>query len=472
MIADYKPYSTMKNSEIPWLGDVPGHWDVRRIKTLFREKDVRCGDGRGVLLSLTRVRGIVPQAEASKRIASAEDLSKYKVCRPGDLVMNRMQAWSGMFALSSYEGVVSPDYSVFAAIGASEVKYFEQLFKTPLLVDQFAQRSKGIGSGFNRLYTPDFGAVHAVVPPLSEQAAIVRFLDHADRRIRHYIRTKQKLIKLLEEKKQAIIHRTVACGLDPNVRLKPSGVEWLGDVPAHWEVLPIKRAFISMDYGISESSIDGGTIRLLTMGNIRSGKVTIPESGGVLAVDPSLLLHPGDLLFNRTNSADLVGKVGLFTGADVHVTFASYLVRMRPRPTHQPEYLNAVLNDVSVLSVARREAIPSLHQSNLNPTRYGRLNVSLPPLEEQAVILRYLKSKTSDLETAIEAAHDEISLCYEYRARLIADVVTGKLDVRDAADRLPDEAKDLEPIDDADLTTDAETETADELDAVPEEAEA
>ena len=241
MIADLKPYSAMKDSGVLWLGNVPEHWEVRRIKTLFREEDERNGTSDSVLLSLTRARGIVPQAEASSRIASTEDLSKYKVCRTGDLVMNRMQAWSGMFALSTYEGVVSPDYSVFGPIANIEVKFFEHLFKTPVFVDQFAQRSKGIGSGFNRLYTPDFGAVAAVVPPLPEQAAIVRFLDHVDRRIRRYIRAKQKLIKLLEEQKQAIIHRAVTRGLDLNVRLKPSGVEWLGDVPAHWEIRRIKQ---------------------------------------------------------------------------------------------------------------------------------------------------------------------------------------------------------------------------------------
>jgi type I restriction enzyme, S subunit len=239
-LRDLKPYPAMKDTGVPWLGQVPEHWDLRRIKTLFREKEERSGDGRGLLLSLTRARGLLPQSEASNRLASAADLSKYKVCQPGDLVMNRMQAWSGMFAVSVCEGLVSPDYSVFVAIGRSEASFFEQLFKTPVVVEQFAQVSKGIGSGFNRLYTPDFGAIPAVVPPLPEQTAIVRFLDHADRRIRRYIRAKQKLIKLLEEQKQAIIRRAVTRGLDPSVRLKPSGVEWLGDVPVHWEVARLK----------------------------------------------------------------------------------------------------------------------------------------------------------------------------------------------------------------------------------------
>ncbi len=157
MTGGLRPYPAMEDSGVSWLGEVPEHWEARRIKTLFREKDRRSVDGTGPLLSLTRARGILPQSEASSRIASADDLSKYKVCAPGDLVMNRMQAWSGMFAVSSYHGLVSPDYSVFIATEPCSVSYFEKLFKTPLLVNQFAQASKGIGSGFNRLYTPTSG---------------------------------------------------------------------------------------------------------------------------------------------------------------------------------------------------------------------------------------------------------------------------------------------------------------------------
>ena len=237
---NFKPYPNYKPSGVEWLGDVPAHWDVRRIKTLFREKDERSGDGLGELLSLTRSHGLIPQTEASNRIASIEDLSNYKVCRPGTLVMNRMQAWSGMFAVPSQEGLISPDYSVFELVSESEVKYFEHLFKTSLLVGQFAQRSKGIGSGFNRLYTADFGSIPTIVPPLSEQTAIVRYLDQADERIRRYVSSRERLIELLEEYRQAVIHHAVTCGLDPDVRLKSSGVEWLGDVPAHWEVRRLK----------------------------------------------------------------------------------------------------------------------------------------------------------------------------------------------------------------------------------------
>ena len=312
-------------------------------------------------------------------------------------------------------------------------------------------------------------------PPTEEQTAIVRYLDHADRRIRCYIRAKQKLIKLLEEQKKSVIHQAVTGRIDvrtgrPYPAYKPSSVEWLGDVPEHWEVIPLKRAFSQMEYGISDTGTDSGTIAVLTMGHIRDGAVTVPEYGGVTSVAPNLLLQDKDLLFNRTNSAELVAKVGLFRSGERPVTFASYLVRMRTHEENSPEFLNFLLNDVGFMATARREAIPSLHQSNLNPTRYGRLQIPLPPATEQEAIVQSLVEDTSDIDTAVDRARRQIDLLREYRTRLIADVVTGKIDVREAAAALP-EVDPLEAEDEPDDIPDPE-EAVDELNAMLEEAEA
>jgi type I restriction enzyme S subunit len=221
-----------------------------------------------------------------------------------------------------------------------------------------------------------------------------------------------------------------------------------------------------MDYGISESASDDGKIRLLTMGNIKQGVVEVPRSGGVDYVDDYLLIEPGDLLFNRTNSAELVGKVGLFQGSRSPVTFASYLVRMRPTQENEPKYMNYVLNGPLMLQVARREAIPSLHQSNLNPTRYGRLPIALPPHAEQVSIVHHLENVTTNLDKAISDAQREISLLREYRTRLIADVVTGKLDVRETVAELPDEAEEPVAPDEAEMLVEGEDAGDEALEAV------
>lgn len=477
MIANLKPYPAMKDSGVPWLGKVPEHWEVGRIKTLFREKDERGGTGSGALLSLTRTKGIIPQAEASKRIASAEDLSKYRVCRPGDLVMNRMQAWSGMFALSTYAGVISPDYSIFGTIDKSNVKFFEHLFKTPIVVDQFAQSSKGIGSGFNRLYTPDFGAVPVVVPPLSEQTAIVRFLDHADRRVRSYILAKQKLINLLEEQKQAIIHRAVTRGLNSNVRLKPSGVEWLGDVPEHWEAWQIGH-FSRVGNGSTPSRGNSaywssGYYPWLNSAYANQENVTQADQ---FVTDTALrechlpIVPPGSVLVAITGQGKTRGKA---TVLRIEATINQHMAFITPNTKiASADYVRLALHG----SYAQLRSISDDSGSTkgaLTCADLKHFRLMLPPPPEQSVILAAVETETHACSAAIDRAHREIALLREYRIRLIADVVTGKLDVREAAAQLPDEADELGPLDDAEALAEGDEETEEvDLDAVPEEAEA
>lgn len=474
MIDGLKPYPAMKDSGVPWLGTVPEHWHVQRIKTLFREKDERSRDGSGLLLSLTRARGLLPQSEASSRLAGAADLSKYKVCQPGELVMNRMQAWSGMFAVSAYSGLVSPDYSVFVATEPLELQFFEQVFKTPLVVDQFAQASKGIGSGFNRLYTPDFGAIPVAFPPLPEQSAIVRFLDHADRRIRKYIRAKQKLIKLLEEQKQAIIHRAVTRGLDPNVRLKPSGVEWLGDVPEHWEVAALRHRYDQILGKMLDSKRITGANSLPYLRNTdvqwdRISTVRLPEMDILESEYERYTLKEGDLLVCEGGE---VGRCAIWTGELGICGFQKALHRLRPRNhfTDVPRFLHYVLR-----AAAKRDAFNDGHVSTIAHLTGDKLRahrVPFPPYDEQKEVVSVLDSESARLADLTDVAQQEIYLFREYRTRLIADVVTGKLDVRAAAVQLPEEDQATNASEDADVVADEADESADDTDAVPEEAEA
>ena len=377
----------------------------------------------------------------------------YKVCGAGDLVMNRMQAWSGMFALSPMEGVVSPDYSVFRAVGSHNVKYFELLFRTPLVVAQFARLSKGIGSGFNRLYTEDFGGVLVAVPPVDEQASIVRYLDHADRKVRHAIRARQRLITLLTEQKQAIIQRAVTRGLDPNVRLKPSGVPWLGDVPEHWEVRRIKSLSM-VRRGASPRPIadqkyfdDQGEYAWVRIADVTASGGHLQHTTqrlSPLGKSLSVPLEPGSLFLSIAGS---VGKpIITRIKCCIHDGFVYF-----PQYRGNAEFLCRIFECGSPFEGLGKFGT----QLNLNTETVGNIRVGWPPAAEQDAIVQHLNTATANLDKAIDAARREIDLLREYRTRLIADVVTGKLDVRDAATHLPDELEeqseplDEEPADDA-----------------------
>ena len=172
-----RPYPAYKDSDVPWLGKVPEDWKVSRIKAVLRETDRRSTNDSGVLLSLSRRRGLISHSDMTDKLHSAKTLVGYKCYCPGQIVMNRMQAWSGMFGAGSLAGLVSPDYAVFDVLGSHHVRLILERLKTPDLIAQFALESKGIGSGFNRLYTDRFGSIPISLPPLPEQTAILRFLD-------------------------------------------------------------------------------------------------------------------------------------------------------------------------------------------------------------------------------------------------------------------------------------------------------
>jgi len=443
-----KPYPQYKDSGLAWLGKVPAHWDCLPHRTIFKEKKEQ-GHVEEPLLSVTISRGVIQQADlltnSSKKDSSNMDKSKYKLVEPGDIAYNKMRAWQGAVGVSRHRGIVSPAYIVVRLRKADNPDYFHFLFRTPGFAKEAERWSYGITSDMWSLRAEHFKLIYSCVPSRSEQDSIVGFLRSFDVKVHHFIRNRRRIIEVLNEQKQAIINRAVICSIDPNVRLKPSGIEWLGDIPEHWEVVPIKRMFSNIDYGISESAHDEGRYQVLTMGNIRNGKVTVENCGRIDKVDPQLVLDHHDLLFNRTNSLELVAKVGLFEGVrEDDITFASYLVRMKTNSSTFPKYANFLLNSSRILTFARLNAIPSLHQANLNPTRYGRLPVPLPPKKEQALLLNYISEHCEEVDKLLIKTQREIDLIREYRTRLISNIVTGKLDVRQLSLELGEEL--AEPV--------------------------
>ena len=451
MIADLKPYPAIKDSGLEWLGHVPEHWEVRTIKTLYREKDQRSGDGQGLLLSFTRTRGILPHSDVSSRMSSASDLSQYRVCMPGDLVMNRMQAWSGMLSVSSIGGLVSPDYSVFVPTNPSETcaAFFEYLFRTPRLIDQFARRSKGIGSGFNRLYTPDFGTIRVTVPPTREQIAIVHYLEHTERRIRRYIRAKQKLIALLEEQKQAVIHHAVTRGANPEVTLKPTESSWFPLVPSHWNVMPMRRVVMKTVDGPHHSPdyLDQG-IPFLSARNIKVDRWSFEDVKFISQSDYDIFCQRvkpevGDVLYTKGGTTGVARFVDLDYPFQVWVHVAVLKLR---RDLALPHWLAATLNSPRCYEQSQLFTRGATNQ-DLGLGRMKGIVFPVPPLSDQKAIAKQVIEIDDRIGRGIQAASREIELVTEYRTRLIADVVTGKLDVRKAVARLPDETETSQAMD-------------------------
>ncbi len=241
MIHALKPYPTCKESGLPWLGMIPAHWEIRRNGRLFVQRN-ETGFPDLPILEVSLKTGVrVRDFATSNRKQVMSDREKYKCARQGDIAYNMMRMWQGAVGVAPVDGLVSPAYVVGRPLSETNSRYFEYLFRTVAYMSEVNKFSRGIVSDRNRLYWEDFKQMPSPFPPPAEQALIARFLDHLDRRVRRYIRDKRRIVDLLNEQKQAIIHRAVTRGLDLNVSFKPSSAEWLGDVPEHWRVLKVKR---------------------------------------------------------------------------------------------------------------------------------------------------------------------------------------------------------------------------------------
>ena len=290
------------------------------------------------------------------------------------------------------------------------------------------------GSTYEAVATEDVENLLIVRAPTNQQRAIADYLDRETARLDALVAEKERLLKLLVEKRRALITRAVTRGLDPRAPMRDSGVPWLGEIPAHWKSCHLKRVLSTIDYGISAQVDTSGEIAVLRMGDIQDGEIDYSNVGFVDEADDALLLRPGDLVFNRTNSLDRIGKVALFRGASAYpVSFASYLVRLRCNRAALPEFLTWLLNSIPVLAWARAEAMPAIGQANLNPHRYGYLPVAIPPLAEQKAIVGFLETECEKLNVLRAESVRTIVLLKERRNALIAAVVTGKLEVGSAS---------------------------------------
>ena len=429
MIANLIPYPKMKNSGIEWLGVVPKHWEVLPNRALFAEVKER-GHPEEQMLSVTIIKGVIPQrtllADSSKKDSSNQDKSAYKLVLLSDIAYNKMRAWQGAVGVSDYQGIVSPAYVVERPREGANSRYLHYLLRTPAFAKEAERWSYGITSDMWSLRPEHFKMIYGCLPPLPEQAAIVRFLDHADRRIRRYIHAKQKLVKLLEEQKQALIHQIVTRGLDPNVRLKPSGVEWLGTVPEHWAVRRVKT-LCSMRSG---ESITAESIET-------TGEYPVYGGNGLRGYASS---------YTHDGAFALIGRQGALCG-NVHVARGKFwasehaVVATLDRG-HVLDWFGAILRVMNLNQYSIAAAQPGL-----SVERVLNLRVSVPPMQEQEGIANHIERDTADVDTAIDRARRQIDLLQEYRTRLIADVVTGKLDVREAAASLLEEADERDPLD-------------------------
>lgn len=473
----------MKDSDAPSLGAVPAHWDVLpigRLGTMLKGRGGSKEDEATSGVPCVRYGDLYTRYEffitSAKACVSDDRVGAYTPIQHGDVLFAGSGETIddiGRSAVNLLEGraVCGGDIILLRPNRDINPRFLGYAADAP----SSRQQKATMGRGFTvvHIYGSELKRLVLAIPPLDEQAAIVRFLDHADRRIRRYIRAKQNLIKLLEEQKQAVIHRAVTRGLDSSAGLKACHVEGVSAVPRQWQVRSFARIAIDRaDYrGATPTKTDSG-IFLVTARNVRKGWIDYDISREYVASrDYATIMRrglpkKGDLLF--TMEAPL-GHAALVDREDI--ALAQRVVRLR----FDREYVEPQFVLVSVLSPYFQDQVLRRGTGStalgIKASKLPQLQLLVPPLQEQGALLGRLAEKCRPMDASAGRARTEIALLREYRTRLIADVVTGKLDVREAAARLSDEVDDAGPLDDAEADADAEALDADG-EAVEEEAEA
>ena len=447
MIEGLKPYAEYKESGLPWLDAVPKHWDMAPNRALMRDQRQVVGSMASdyTLLSLT-LRGVIARDMVNPKGKFPARFNTYKMVNPDDFVfcLFDIDETPRGVGLSPLKGMITGAYDVFSPTPRINPRF---LYHYYLFVDE-GKLMKPLYTGLRKtIQRGVFASLKAPLPPPEEQAAIVRFLDHANRKIDGFIRAKRKLIGLLNEQKQAIIHRAVTRGLDPNVPLKPSGIPWLGDIPEHWDTPLLGRCLTRIEQGWSPVGAEGELGErqwcVLTLSAVRRG-VFNPEAikpvSTLADIPRDIEVANGDLLLTRSNTRDRVGDVCLAKDVRPRTLLCDLIYRLTLGgggfvPQFLVYQLLCPMGRAQIEKDARgsSETMPKISQSHIKSWR-----VLLPPPEEQQAIVELVAIECRPLTTAIARTEREIALMLEYRTRLTADIVTGKLDVRAAAENLPE----------------------------------
>ena len=437
MIADLKPYVEYRDSGLPWLGQVPRHWVIKRGKSYLVSIDERSKTGKEELLTVSSTRGVVPRSSANVTMFKAESYVGHKLCWPGDLVINSLWAWAGGLGVSQHHGIISTAYSVYRSRPFAEInpRYLHELVRSSAFHWELQVRSKGIW--ISRLQLTDTAFLDAPIPlpPLDEQAAIVRFMNWMTSRLEHAIRAKRRVIALLNEQKQAIIHRAVTRGLDPSVPFKPSGVPWLGDIPQHWEVVRSRRLFtarkeLARPDDVQLSATQAYGVIPQEEFERRVGRRVVKIS---MHLDKRKHVERDDFVMSMRSF-----QGGLERAWAEGAIRSSYVI-LRPSESVVVDFFAYLLKSRGYIGALQCTADFIRDGQDLTEANFRKVDLPLPPRSEQEQIAEHIERATSRLMNESARLEREIELLREYRTRLVSDVVTGKLDVSEVAARLSDE---------------------------------
>jgi len=444
------PYPEYKDTGVSWLGEIPTHWEVKPLRALLRQRNEKNNPIKTTqILSLSIAHGVTLYSHKGRGgNKSKNDLTAYKVTHPGDIVLNSMNVIVGAVGLSKYKGAISPVYyALYPRSDRENIHYYDKVFSNTVFQRYLSIYGKGIlikKSDSGKLNTirmkisaDDLKKVSLPLPFAEEQIQITRFLDWKTSQINKFIRNKQRLIKLLKEQKQNIINQAVTRGLNPNAKLKPSGVEWIGNIPEHWEARRLRTLAVLRASGVDKNTNEGEVPVMLCnyVDVYKNDRITAAiDFMKATATSEEIRvfeLKAGDVIITKdSESWDDIAVPAFVPEVLNGVVCAYHLALIRPFSGEiEGEFLFRAFSSDPVADQFRVSA-SGVTRFGLSQGAVKGAFFPVPPLEEQGEIIAYINEKCAEFSQAVSHAEGEIDLMREYRTRLISDVVTGKMDVR------------------------------------------
>ncbi len=419
----------MKQSGIDWIGSIPSHWDTTRIKHIFKESKERSIEGKELPLSLGKVCGLVPSSQKETKTLEAASFVNFKIVHPGEVVFNRFKA--RLFAVSKYDGIVTPEYAVYKDVGQHDLKYFVYLFGTEPYRAAFENKASGIGDGYSRLYTDDLFSMPTILPPFSEQSRIAAFLDERCAKIDEAIAKHKALVEKLDEYRKGIITEAVTGGIFYNEETK--------DLPKGWTLCRIKNLLSPSKEGIKigpfGSSLTGKVLgdaeyKVYGQWNIvgkdfSAGKNYVNED--TFKALYSYVVVEGDVLISMMGT---IGKCTIIPSGIQPGIMDSHVIKARLNSLILPRFFEYEYDKDNSHYVYKQMLVNKTGSimDGLNSTVVKNLHFILPPLVEQQKIVAYLDEKCAAIDSVKERHTQLIAKLEEYKKSLIYNAVTGKIE--------------------------------------------
>ena len=427
METNIQKYPNYKDSGAEWLGDLPIHWESIKMKHLFQDVSIK-KKADAELLSVTQDQGVVPRTWVENRMVMPSGaLESFKFINKGDFAIS-LRSFEGGLEYCHHDGIISPAYTVLKAKRTFESQFYKYLFKSFSFISELQTSVVGIRQGKNISFE-ELSYSYLPIPPFPEQTAIAAFLDRKTALIDQAIGIKQKQIELLKERRQILIHNAVTRGLNPNVKMKDSGVEWIGEIPESWEVSKLGYLTYKIGDGLhgTPNYTDETEFYFINGNNLGTGYIEITEQTKTVS-EREYSLHKKDLTENTLllSINGTIGNVAFYQGekvmlgksaaylnfySDLNIEFIKWFLESSVfKNYYELQLSGSTINNFSLYSI-------------------GKTPIILPSKNEQKEIVEFLKSTSSKIATAISLKVQEIEKLKEYKATLINSAVTGKIKV-------------------------------------------